>query len=210
MGDIAKWRSGENCLTQIRTVNRCVASRQGTRRTQRAQRLNGPKLVAKGKMEVSRGRSAKLTSVSPDPEGLKLGGVRSARSRILHTLPGFRHAESVGDTRMLSCVMVEVDHMLSMLSIRLSRFFFDESRSGLLRSLPLRQPIPRRHRPQFRQPNGKSPRHAQHSNLRFDWRGDSVESDPCLGGWHKPSAPPDSSVETPPPSPSPPPRTAHD
>jgi hypothetical protein len=174
------------------------------------ERERGPRRIPNRRNRIRRG-SAKVR-VSPGPEGLKLGEVRSVRFeiRILHTLPGFRHAESVGDTRMLSCVMVEVDHMLSMLSIRLSRFFFDESRSGLLRSLPLRQPIPRRHRPQFRQPNGKSPRHAQHSNLRFDWRGDSVESDPCLGGWHKPSAPPDSSVETPPPSPSPPPRTAHD
>jgi hypothetical protein len=174
------------------------------------ERERGPRRIPNRRSRIRQG-SAKVR-VSPGPEGLKLGEVRSARFeiRILHTLPGFRHAESVGDTRMLSCVMVEVDHMLSMLSIRLSRFFFDESRSGLLRSLPLRQPIPRRHRPQFRQPNGKSPRHAQHSNLRFDWRGDSVESDPCLGGWHKPSAPPDSSVETPPPSPSPPPRTAHD
>ena len=41
------------------------------------------------------GESAVRAAVSPRSEGLKRGEIES---------PGFRHAEGVGDTRMLSCV----------------------------------------------------------------------------------------------------------
>ena len=48
------------------------------------------------------GGSAVRAAVSPRSEGLKRGETGS---------PGFRHAEGVGDTRMLSCVMPCILHV---------------------------------------------------------------------------------------------------